>query len=53
MWGRVGRSAENPFCLSLDTDDEIAVDSTGNTAWFCDEIRACVGRIVIVNPRQF
>jgi len=41
------------FCLSVDADDEIAVEATGNTAWFCDEIRPCVGRIVVVNPRQF
>lgn len=46
-------SALEAFCLSLDASDEIAVESTGNTAWFCDEIRACVGRIVVVNPRQF
>jgi len=41
------------FCLSLDGDDEVAVEATGNTAWFCGEIRACVGRIVVVNPRKF
>ena len=41
------------FCQSVDADDEVAVEATGNTAWFCDEIRACVGRIVVVNPRQF
>jgi transposase len=41
------------FCLSLDANDEVAVEATGNTAWFCDEIRPCVGRIVVVNPRQF
>ncbi len=41
------------FCLSLDAGDEVAVEATGNAAWFCDEIRACVGRIVVVNPRQF
>ena len=46
-------SALQAFCQSLDADDEIAVESTGNTTWFCDEIRACVGRIVVVNPRQF
>ena len=46
-------SALETFCLSLDGDDEIAVEATGNTAWFCDEIRPCVGRIVVVNPRQF
>ena len=41
------------FCMSLDADDELAVEATGNTSWFCDEVRACVGRIVVVNPRQF
>ena len=41
------------FCLSVDADDELAVEATGNTAWFCGEIRPCVGRIVVVNPRQF
>ena len=41
------------FCQSLDADDQVAVEATGNTAWFCDEIRACVGRIVVVNPRKF
>ena len=46
-------SALETFCLSLDGDDEIAVEATGNTAWFCNEIHPCVGRIVVVNPRQF
>ena len=41
------------FCASLDADDELAVEATGNTAWFCEEVRACVGRIVVVNSRQF
>jgi len=41
------------FCLSLDCDDQLAVEATGNSGWFCGEVRACVGRIVVVNPRQF
>ena len=41
------------FCQSLDAEDELAVEATGNTAWFCEEVRPCVGRIVVVNPRQF
>ncbi len=41
------------FCFSLDARDELAVEATGNSAWFCDEVCACVGRIVVVNPRQF
>jgi len=39
-------------CLSIDADDEVAVEATANRAWFCDEIRPCVGRIVVVNPHQ-
>ena len=41
------------FCASLDANDEIAVEATGNTAWFCDEVRCCVGRIVVINPVSF
>ena len=41
------------FCLSLDADDEIAVEATGNSAWFREQVIACVGRVVRVNPRQF
>ncbi len=41
------------FCLSLDADDEIAVEATGNSAYFRDEVVSCVGRVVIVNPGQF
>ncbi|MCE2494241.1 MAG: IS110 family transposase [Alphaproteobacteria bacterium] len=41
------------FCLSLDVDDETAVEATGNSAWFRDQVIAWVGRVVVVNPRQF
>jgi transposase len=41
------------FCLSLDADDDIAVEATGNSAWFRDQVLACVGRVVVVNPSQF
>jgi transposase len=43
----------NRFCLSLDADDEISVEATGNSAWFRDQVIACVGRVVVVNPKQF
>ena len=26
------------FCLSLDADDEIAVEASGNSAWFRDQV---------------
>ncbi len=41
------------FCLGLDADDEIAVEATGNSAWFRDEVVSCVGRVVVVNPWRF
>ena len=41
------------FCASLDGDDEIAVEATGNSAYFHDEVVSCVGRVVVVNPGQF
>lgn len=41
------------FCLGLSADDEIAVEATGNSAYFRDQVISCVGRVVIVNPGQF
>jgi len=41
------------FCRHLDADDEIAVEATGNSAWFREQVISCVGRVVVVNPRQF
>ncbi len=41
------------FRMSLDADDEIALEATGNSAWFRDEVVSCVGRVVVVNPKQF
>ena len=41
------------FCLSLDGDDELAVEATGNSAWFREQVLACAGRVVVVNPKQF
>jgi len=26
------------FCLSLDADDELAIEATGNSAWFRDQL---------------
>lgn len=41
------------FCLSLDADDEVAIEATGNSAWFREQVLPCVGRVVVVNPTQF
>lgn len=41
------------FCSSVDADDELAIEATGNSAWFREQVLACVGRVVVVNPAQF
>ena len=41
------------FRQSLDADDSIAVEATGNSAWFREQVLCCVGRFVAVNPKQF
>lgn len=41
------------FKESLGQEDEVAVEATGNTAFFVEAIEAAVSRVVIVNPKQF
>jgi transposase len=31
----------------------VAFEATGNSAWFRDQVLACAGRVVVVNPAQF
>ena len=46
--GRIGQ-----FRKSLRKHDELAVEATGNTAWFVEQIRDRVSRVVVVNPHKF
>jgi transposase len=39
--------------MSLKRSDEIAVEATGNTRWFCEQVQKKAGEIRIVNPRGF
>jgi transposase len=41
------------FAAGLQASDQLAVEATGNTRWFCQQIGRRVGRLVVVNPRQF
>lgn len=50
---RVSQSGLAHFKATLNKDDEIAVESTGNTAYFVRETEPYVKRIRIVNPIQF
>jgi transposase len=55
-----GQSGENyklselaNFCKQLTVEDEIAVEATGNTRWFCEQVKGRVGRVWVVNRREF
>jgi transposase len=50
---QLARADLDRFCASLDADDEIAVEATGNSAWFRELVLSCIGRVVVVNPKQF
>ncbi len=41
------------FVNTLEAGDEIAVEATGNTRWFAEQVASIVRRVVLVNPRQF
>lgn len=41
------------FKQSLRASDELAIEATGNSAYFADAVRDCVARLVVLNPRQF
>lgn len=41
------------FAETLGPNDELAVEATGNTRWFCQAVAHRVRRIVVVNPHQF
>ncbi len=41
------------FKKTLNKDDEVAVESTGNTGYFTREIEECVKEVKIINPTQF
>lgn len=41
------------FVTTLASEDEIAVEATGNTRWFVEQVKEKVQRVVIVNPREF
>jgi transposase len=53
---RIGTYAINrmdAFRKTLRKKDQVAVEATGNTAWFMDQIRSRVRKIIPVDPNQF
>jgi transposase len=43
----------NEFIDSIEADDELAVEATGNTRWFCEQLEGRLKQVVVVNPGQF
>lgn len=41
------------FRKTLKRSDQLAVEATSNTRFFSEQVKERVGRIVVVNPRQF
>ncbi len=41
------------FITGLQRDDEVAVEATGNSAWFREQVLAHVARVAIIAPWQF
>jgi transposase len=41
------------FQKSLRRTDQVAVEATGNTRWFVEQIKERVRQVVVVNPNQF
>lgn len=41
------------FCKTLRKRDRVAVEATGNTAWFVEQIRRRVQKVIVVDPNQF
>lgn len=41
------------FKKHLNKEDHLAVEATGNTRYFVNQVKDCVKRVVVVNPRQF
>lgn len=41
------------FIESLRPGDELAVEATGNSAWFRDQVRPHIARVVVIAPWQF
>ncbi len=41
------------FVKTLKKEDSIAVEATGKTAYFVEEVEKRAGRVVVVNPYQF
>lgn len=50
---RYSLSELGEFKKGLKPTDRVALESTGNSRWFRNQIKDLVGKVVVVNPKQF
>jgi len=50
---KISKKEMEAFKLTLTRDDEVAVESTGNTGYFVREIKDSVKEVRVINPTQF
>jgi len=50
---RYSLSELETFKRGLKETDRVAVESTGNSRWFYNQIKDVTGEVIVVNPRQF
>ena len=50
---RVSEAGFEEFRKSLRAEDSVAVESTGNTGYFIEQIKGLVSEVKIINPLQF
>ena len=41
------------FVARLNPEDEVAVEATGNSYLFCENLKVCGCKVAVVNPHQF
>ncbi len=52
-FGKFALSAIDRFRKQLSSTDIVAVEATGNSRWFVNQIKTEVAEVEVVNPRQF
>lgn len=53
QWKTYSLSAINEFLMDVRASDSIAVEATGNTRWFCEQVRTRTANVTVVDPRHF
>jgi len=52
-WKAIGFQNLRKFCARMLPEDELGVKGTGNSSWFCEQVKDLVSQVWAVNPREF